>query len=315
MTTDSLPVLLRIREELVAAAARHQVPADATVTGDTRPTVPVPLSNPVPSRPVTQRTGRGRPAWLAAAAVVGLIALGVLIVPSLLPGGQAAPAAYAVQETADGRIHVRVDADFDQSERLRRELADRGVDVVVVDIASHPSLVGTVEFPSHQLPPDGTEIGEGEFWIDPAEFTGQVEMLVYRAVQPDERWSQSPSVFNPDEPLGGLPCLSEGPMEATVLQAAADELGLTVEWQTLSGNPVTLDLGDTVSLQPEDRQPDGQVWEAHRVAPDVIQATVLPAAMAQQEGDLPPPSMGLNTHVEQVEGSAPVCTAELAARW
>lgn len=217
---------------------------------------------------------------------MALIALGVLIVPSLLPGGQASPAAYAVQETADGRIHVRVDADFDQSERLRRELADRGVDVVVVDIAS---LVGTVEFPSHQLPSEGTQIGEGEFWIDPAEFTGQVEMLVYRAAQPDERWSQSPSVFNPDEPLGGLPCLSEGPMEATVLQAAAAELGLTVEWQTLSGNPETL---ATVSLQPEDRQPDGQVWEAHRVAPDVIRATVLPAHMAQQEGDLPPPVDG-----------------------
>lgn len=70
MTTDSLPVLSRIREELVAAAARHHVPADATVTGDTRPTVPVRLSNPVhrvrsPSGPVVVvRPGwPRRPSW------------------------------------------------------------------------------------------------------------------------------------------------------------------------------------------------------------------------------------------------------------
>lgn len=295
MKTDQLPILTDIRHELIERISQHEERA-----------VPVQTTAPVSAHP-----GRGR-RWLAAAAMVAAVALAVVVVPTLLSDGSRGAAAFAVNEDGDGRIHVTVRSDFDQSERLAAELKARGVEVVVVDILAHPAVVGTIEFPAHQLAPKGAEVGDGEFWIDPQQFDGEVEILVYRDPEPGDRWLQAPSVFHPDEPLGGLPCASDGPMDTLTLERAAEDKGMQVEWIALTKHPST---ADSIELEIVDQRPEGQVRWAQRVAETVIEATVLPTELAEQHGDLRPPSMSLNTHIERFEGGEPTCTPELADRW
>lgn len=291
---SDLPILSAIRDELVEGIARHE---HASTPLDPRASVPG----------LTRRRS-----WLAAAAIVAVISLAVLIVPTLVSDGPRGAAAFAVQEDGDGRIHVTVRSDFDQSERLAAELKARGVEVIMIDVPAHPTLVGTIEVPLHQLPPGGTEVGDGEFWIDPQQFDGEVEILVYRDPESGERWRQAPSVFHPDEPLGGLPCASEGPMDTQTLERAAVDKGLQVEWIVLTKHPST---ADSIELEIMDQRPEGQIWAAQRVAETVIEATVLPAELAEQDGDMEPPSMSLNTHTERFEGGEPPCTPELTDLW
>jgi hypothetical protein len=126
-----------------------------------------------------------------------------------------------------GRIHVKVAPDFDQATRLQRAPRDAGIKVKVIPITAHPQLVGTIEFPAHQLDPRGVERAKGEFWIDPAQFTGTVEVLIYVAPEPGEAWQQAPSVFHPDQPLGGLPCARPGPMDTATLEHFARQVAIT----------------------------------------------------------------------------------------
>jgi hypothetical protein len=203
---SDIPVLAGIRRELVdgiARAARPRQPRSRLLAG------------------------RGLPRWALATLGVALVALAVSVGLNLRAPREPTPSAFAMSVLPNGRIHVKVAADFDQATRLQRELRDAGVKVKVIRITADPQLVGTIEFPAHQLDPRGVERAKGEFWIDPARFTGTVEVLIYVTPKPGEEWQQAPSVFHPDQPLGGLPCARPGPMDTATLEHFARQVGIT----------------------------------------------------------------------------------------
>lgn len=240
---------------------------------------------------------------------VGVIVVVVLVLgPAIVTPEGSRSSAFAVSVLDDGRIYVKVATDFDEGERLQEELERAGVKAEVIAIESHPALVGTIEFPQHQLPEEGVERGKREFWIDPSQFGGTVEVLIHTATGPGQEWSQSPSVFHPDEPLGGLPCALAGPMDSATLERYARSVGITrFDWSVLEGDPE----GASRTIEPRSIRPPGDVEHAERVAPDKIRVGVRPPAAIERYGHASTPSMNLNVH----ESPEPSCSADLAARW
>ncbi|HEV2071829.1 MAG TPA: hypothetical protein VGR26_18760 [Acidimicrobiales bacterium] len=249
----------------------------------------------------------------AAAALVVLLAVGVI--------GIAAPrssdaSTYSMETLPSGQIHVVLAPDFDEAERLRTELEDAGVTVQPVTITAAPALVGAIEilplgthgWPGAASEPDGLEVGDGEFWIDPQRYDGFVELLVYVAPPPGEPWQQAPSVFHPEEPLGGLPCSLDGPLTTEALEAAARQIGIEkFNWLAEAGDPT----GDEVRLDESAERPDGEVLAASLRAPGELEVLVRPTDLVERFGHVGPPSMSLNLH----DAEQPACTPELAARW
>lgn len=273
-----------------------------------------------PVRPAAQERAR-RPApssshrWLLvpAAALAVLVAV---VGPSIVLPGSSGSAAYALDVLANGELHVVLAPDFDESARLRAELDDAGVRVQPMTITAAPALVGTIEIiplgeggrSAAASKPDGLELGDGEFWIDPKRYEGSVEMLVYVAPPPGEPWQQAPSVFHPDQPLGGLPCSLEGPLTAAVLEGAARQSGIErFTWLSESGDPTK----EEVRLDRSSERPDGEVASAMLRASGELEVMVRPAPLAERFGHLDRPSMSLNLH----DADEPPCTPELAARW
>ena len=253
------------------------------------------------------RGGHGR-RWALAASVVVVAVLALSMGPTIFTPRGSGSSAFAVDVLEDGRIHVRVAADFDEGARLQERLREEGVKAQVIPVKSHPALVGTIEFPQHQLRSDGIDRGKGEFWIDPERFRGTVEVLVHTATRPGEEWSQAPSVFHPDEPLGGLPCVLEGPMDTALLESYARSVGITrFAWSLLEGDP----RGSSRGVKQRAARPDGEVEHAERVAPDKIRVAVRPPDAIKRYGHALRPSMNLNVH----ESPEPPCTADLTARW
>lgn len=252
--------------------------------------------------------GAGPWRWAVLVPVAAALVVAVVAGPALVGPPARGSSAYAVQILPDGRIHVRVAADFDEGRRLERELRDAGVDVDVISVTSHPRLVGTIEFPQHQLAKEGLEAGKGEFWIDPLRFTGTVEVLINVAAEPGEEWRQAPSVFHPDEPLGGLPCALPGPLGTATLERYARDAGITTfVWWVTEGDPKARSRNVTRS----GARPEGEVEHAELVAPGKLRVGVRPAAVVDRFGHAGRPSMNLNVH----ESPEPACTPELAARW
>jgi hypothetical protein len=271
-------------------------------------------------RSAERRSPNVRVRRVAAVGMAGAaVAASVSLVLAFGPTGTSGPppaAAFSLQVEEDGRIHVTMHQDFDQADRLADELRAAGVDVRVLPHPAHPVLVGTVEFPSHQLDDDGAvgvEEGDREFWIDPRRFDGEIEMLVYVEPEPGEDWEQSLSVFHPDEPLGGLPCVLDGPLTTEELQARARSVGIDdFRWITWDSNPALGSAsGDRAETSGTEPAPAGEVWEAHRVGPDHLQVGVLPPEVVAESGPTAPPSMNLNVG----EAPEPECTPELRARW
>lgn len=162
---------------------------------------------PAPSSAPVSRNWRLHISWpLRRLAIVVpiavIVAVALIVGPAIVAPESSKSSAFAVTVLDDGRVHVKVASDFDEGTRLQDRLAEAGVKAEVIAVRSHPALVGTIEFPQHQLPAQGVERGEGEFWIDPARFEGTVEVLIHTATKPGEEWIQAPSVFHPDEPLG-----------------------------------------------------------------------------------------------------------------
>jgi hypothetical protein len=284
---SDIPVLAGIRRELVDGIARAARPEQ-------------PRWRPPASR--------GLPRWALATLVVAVVALTVIVGLNLRAPREAAPSAFAMSVLPSGRIHVKVAPDFDQAMRLQQELRDAGIKVKVIRITAHPQLVGTIEFPSHQLDPRGVERAKGEFWIDPAQFTGTVEVLIYVAPKPGEAWQQAPSVFHPDQPLGGLPCARPGPMNTATLEDFARQVGITqFRWLVTAGDPTARE----VRLEQRPGRPNGDVEAAMLRSPTLLEVTVRPADLVARYGHAPQPSMNLNLH----EAAEPRCTPRLAARW
>ncbi len=301
-TTDELPGFeQRLLSELRQVVEERQGrPGDSTA-----PTVPDRRAS-IPAR--------RRLVVPAAAALALLLAAGVIGIA--VPRSSDA-ATYSMETLPSGRIHVVLDPDFDEAERLRAELQDAGVTVHPVTITAAPALVGAIEIlplgqhsgPAAASKPEGLEVGDGEFWIDPQRYDGSVELLVYVAPPPGQPWQQAPSVFHPDQPLGGLPCSSDGPLTTGRLEAAARQVGIEkITWLVEAGDPT----GEEVPLEERTQRPDGEVAAASLRAPGELEALVRPTALVERFGHLQRPSMSLNLHHGAGE---PACTPELAARW
>ena len=246
--------------------------------------------------------------WALLVAITVIVAGALVLGPAIVSPDGSGSSAFAVTVLDDGRIHVEVATDFDEGRRLQDELGKAGVKAEVITIESHPALVGIIEFPQHQLSPAGLERGDGEFWLDPSQFRGTVEVLIHSASDPGEEWTQAPSVFHPDEPLGGLPCALAGPMDSAVLERYARSAGINrFAWSVLEQDPE----GASRTIEPQSVRPAGDVEHAERVAPDKIRVGVRPPAAIEKYGHAPAPSMNLNVH----ESPEPPCTAEMAARW
>jgi hypothetical protein len=284
---SDIPVLAGIRRELVDGIARAARPRQ-------------PRWRPL--------AGRGLPRWALATLGLALVALAVSVGLNLRAPGEPTPPAFAMSVLPSGRIHVKVAPDFDQATRLQRAPRDAGIKVKVIPITAHPQLVGTIEFPAHQLDPRGVERAKGEFWIDPAQFTGTVEVLIYVAPEPGEAWQQAPSVFHPDQPLGGLPCARPGPMDTATLEHFARQVAITqFRWLVTAGDPTARE----VRLEERFGRPNGEVEAAMLRSPTLLEVTVRPAELVARYGHAPQPSMNLNLH----EAAEPRCTPRLAARW
>ena len=282
-----IPVLAGIRRELVASIARAARPRQRRW------------------RPLASR---GRPRWALAVLGVALAAFAVIVGLNLLAPRESGSSAFAMSVLPDGRIHVKVASDFDQATRLQRELRDAGVKVQVIPITADPQLVGTIEFPAHQLDPRGVERAKGEFWIDPARFTGTVEVLIYVTPEPGEEWRQAPSVFHPGQPLGGLPCARPGPMDTATVERFARQVGITqFRWLVMASDPTAREG----RLAERSGRPDGEVESAMLRSPTLLEVTVRPAELVARYGHAPQPSMNIILH----EATEPRSSPRLAARW
>jgi len=273
---------------------------------------PMAEASPAPTPLGRWRMGPARPTVRRRLVVVALMmaTLALVVAPSLLAPHRSS--AFAVTQLADGRIHVEVASDFDQSARLQAELADVGVAVDVLRLSAHPRLVGTIELVPlgeagiSAAGAAGLEVGRGEFWVDPRLFRGSVEVLIYASPEDGEHWQASPSIFYPDEPLGGLPCALEGPVDTATLERYARQVGISrFEWLV---PPPTHDQGSFEVDRPSER-PAGDVLAASMMSPEELRVTVAPPAAGGTSAS--PPSMDLGVHT----GEQAVCTPELAARW
>lgn len=240
-----------------------------------------------------------RSAWAIAASGSALVVLVVIVMIGL---GATDPA-FAVEELDDGRVHVEIYPQFDQAEALRTELSAAGVDVEVVALRAHPAIDGVIEFVSHDQQAAGAvQPAKGELIIEPDALTGPIEMLIYSTPDPDLRlddsdtlWQASPSIFHPDEPLGGLNCAIEGPLSTGVLEEHATSVGITtIDWVSVDAPEAT------------PRRPEGVVLGASMHAPE--QLTVLVASAGPDASEL---SMDDGLHFTQ----RPTCTPQLADRW
>lgn len=273
-----------------------------------------PGAQEVPARPRPTR-------WWPVAAVVsprprlvvGLAAavLALSLLPSLVAPDHSS--AFALTQLPDGRVHVVVAADFDESQRLQRKLAEVGVEVQIEHLAAHPHLVGTIELVP--LGPggvsaagaEGLEAGKGEFWIDPSRFRGSVELLIYARADRGQSWQAAPSVFHPDEPLGGLPCAMDGALDTATLERFAAQVGISrIEWIPQP----TLDGRDS-QVHRTSKRPAGDVAAAMMKSADELRVIVRPPGAPVREGASIRPSMDRGLHTDE----QPACTPELAARW
>lgn len=268
-----------------------------------------PAGGKQPARPL-----RPRPWSLAAVLpprrrlIAGLVAavVAAMVLPSVLAPHRSS--AFALSQLADGRVHVTVAADFDQSTRLERALADSGVKVQIEHLRAHPRLVGTIELvPSgpggvSAAGSEGLEVGKGEFWINPSRFRGSVELLIYAAADRGQLWQAAPSVFHPDEPLGGLPCAVDGALDTAILEHYANQVGISrFEWMMAPGPG-----GSGSQVKRSSTRPAGDVAAAQMKSADELRVIVRPPGEASIR-----PGMDLGLH----SGGQPACTPELAARW
>ncbi len=170
-------------------------------------------------------------------------------------------------------------------------------------LRAHPSLDGVVELVSHDRRAIGAvQPSRGELIIDPRALTGPIEMLVYSTPDPNTSlrsweplWQASPSVFHPDEPLGGLNCSIDGPLTSDALAIHAAAAGITsIRWVS-PDNP-----------EPTSQRPDGVIVAASMWAP--AQLTVVVSATGPDAAEL---SMDDGLHFSP----RPTCSSELAHRW
>lgn len=250
----------------------------------------------------SNRRRRSRRKLATAVPVVAAAAIGASL---MMTTGDDNPA-YAVAERADGTIRVEIYPEFDDVEALEKTLADAGLDSVVVHLKGHPSLDGVIEVSSHNNESSGAlESTDGQFVIEPDAVEGEIEILIYSAAEPGENYQFAPSIFAPDQALGGLPCAyPDAPLTAAELERRANDAGINnLEWVLFE----TAAPGE-VAFEETKQRPDGTVTGAQLRNADTLSVIVV--------GDLNDPaattlSMSDGTHYRQ----AAECTPDLTARW
>lgn len=248
--------------------------------------------------------------WLTSVAAGSLIVSAALVAPTIVSG----PDNFSIVPQADNTVRVRVYPQFDYSERLEKALSKLGVRASVSTIPAHPRFLGTVEVIGEgegQTSP-GPLRSASEFFVSRSQSQEPVEILVYTAPKRGEEWQQSPSVFHPEEPLGGLTCAITSPLDSATVERFARKAGIRmIVWEIL--NRVDEDV---YASKEQAVRPDGYVVSAQRRAPDKLSVLLLPITASGDDGFGPPgrPSMGINLHSARPEDE-PECTPELAARW
>lgn len=221
-----------------------------------RESAPTPLPTPIHSR------SRGRVLLAAAAAVVAL-ALGISATMTLT-----ADPAYAISETADGLLQINILADFRDGDALARDLKDRGIDARVETVPASPSMVGTVELGSTDLPAVGLEVGGADgtsevfdWTIDPSKFSGTLIVTVFVEAENGEPFGAAQEIFEPGEKLAGLHCALGEPMRATDVDRYLDQVGLTAQWWVVTPT----DDPSITNSERVDQAPEGIVLSGHAI--------------------------------------------------
>lgn len=287
-------------------------PADPTTPGTTTDhaevgtAVGATASVRVPSRP---SRSLGRPRRMAAlAAALGVVALGLVIVPDLLTDN--GPAAFAVRELPGGVIELDVtpgSADLADGRALAAELRELGIDVEVVTIPASPSMVGTVNLfqpGAGDYVPEGLRFGDDgtpevfRWTIDPRRFRERLTVQIAVAAVAGEPYVLATSVFERGEVLGGLHCAVGHPVRAEHVATQLERLGVTPIW--LAAQP----QHDPSLLQtvPVDVAPRGEVIASRPVDATTVELTVRPDGLV------------LSADWDTALPDTP-CTPGLAAAW
>lgn len=241
---------------------------------------------------------------LAAFAPVAAIAIAIGLV---VAQGDPSPA-FALTELGDGTLRVEVFPEFDDVDDLQSSLQDAGLDAVVIQLRAHPSLEGVIEVSSHANEASGAlEFDDGEFVIDVAEVEGEVEILIYSPADPGADYQVAPSVFAPDQALGGLHCAyPDQALSTAELEQRASDAGITKLTWTVFGE-MEAETG-TVDIEDFDQRPDGFVTGAQMRNADTLRVMVSTADIGPAADTI---NMSDGTHYRPT----PTCTPELAANW
>ncbi len=240
---------------------------------------------------------------LLAVPALAFIAAGAFV----LTDGGSNPA-HALTEQPDGTILVEVFPDFSDVVGLQQDLADAGLEAMVVQLRAHPSLEGVVEVSSHDNEAAGAlEFQDGSFVIDLGAVEGPLEILVYSATSAGNDYQASPSVFGPGQPFHGLHCAyPDGPLTSADFDARLQEAGITkVNWVTFG--PVDPDTGAIESAE-HDEQPGGAVVDSQMRNADTLDVFV------DLDGEAPAAAT-ISMHDGTHQRTLPECTQELAVRW
>jgi len=248
---------------------------------------------------------------IAAAAAV---AVGAITFVSTRDDDRAA-ASFSLSTGDDGVIVVSFDSGFDDGEGLEAQLREAGVDVEVTTTPVSPSLVGralVVIGTSDILPQPGIEYSDLALTIDRSELDGPIRMEIGVAADVHQT---AGNAFDPRELFDGLPCAFPAPLMAPDLAAAADDIGVNIEWTVLT--PVPIPAADTSPPSPDVLGPPPE-WTMHgEVVADVPPGEVLFAYAASVDlvrVDVIAEDADVPAGFEAELGSTP-CTAERAARW
>jgi hypothetical protein len=256
---------------------------------------------------MTPRPQRRRGRAVALAATIAIAALAIVTAPALV-GTRLATPAFAVRTLADGRVHVVVEEHYDDPDRLERALRDKGVAVERVPVPASPSMVGRL---GHVFVPDGADGIEilndspghvWEFIVDAERFTGTITLEVGAPAERDQRHELLADAFAKGEPLHGLPCAAGWPIDAAVLDEAAQRAGLRIEWHVISSFE-----HDGWTSSHAMRRPTGDVFNAVTTARGLLEVTILPS-------DMEPEGVPAERWPDE-EGHTQECTPELARRW
>lgn len=272
----------RLADRWSTSDAKRTLFAEITAT-------PVPSASPTRVGVATRIRSRRN---FAFASVFTIALAAGLVVSSLWPGTRTP--AYAVRQLSNGMLQVAWDGDLD-GDRLAATLREHGVDVRVETQPSSPSQVGRV-IGLGPLQEQGDAVfqwskdGTSTFTLDPSAFRGTFHILIQRAAKPGEKYASGADVFTPGEVLGGIQCVTEGPLRAEDVAPHLDRLGQSAVWDVLNGGTHKRGV------------PNGEVLWGFATDPDTVRLTVRLDGDASSADRSP-----------LLDGAD--CTEDLAAAW